>query len=587
MANGRDRTRWLLCLISLALCAPAHAQPQQAILRYDGIHHPVIGQHGMVASQRAVASQVGAEVLSQGGNAADAAVAVGFALAVVLPRAGNLGGGGFLVLHVPGAAPVALDFRERAPAAATVDMFLAEDGSVDQNAYRASHLSAGVPGSVAGLVALHERYGNLPLANLIAPSIGLAENGFVVGFDLASALAARATLMTRHDATRRQFRRADGELLRAGDLLRQPELAKTLRLIAEQGHDGFYRGSVAGLIAAEMSRGAGLITEDDLAAYEVTWRQPVTAHYRGYEVVSMPPPSSGGVHLIQMLSILEHFDLAALGAQSSHSSHLIAEAMKLAYADRSKHLGDPDFVEVPQAWLTSADYAKALADGIDRNRARPSAEIAPGNPAPVESEDTTHYSVIDADGMAVAVTTTLNFSFGSGITVPGAGFLLNNEMTDFSAKPGEPDAFGLVTGEANAIAPGKRPLSSMTPTLVLQDGQARLATGSPGGSRIINAVLQHIVNMVDFDMNVMAAIQTPRMHHQWLPDRLQVERGFSADTQAVLRKLGHNVVESTSLGSIQAVAFDGERFYGASDRRRPEAGAVAAEQVTQSEEVAP
>ncbi len=565
----------------LLVLSSQHALGQQAILRYDALHHPTVGQHGMVVSQREIASRVGADVLEDGGNAVDASVAVGFALAVVLPRAGNLGGGGFMLVHKPGEAATALDFRERAPAQASADMFLAEDGSVDRQSYRFSHKAVGVPGTVAGLLDAHNRYGSKPLAQLIEPAIALAADGFDVGYDLASALVARESLILSHPETARLFRRADGSPLRAGDRLLQPDLAESLQLIADMGKDGFYTGRVADLIASEMARGGGLIDQQDLAAYQTTWRQPIRGEYRGFDVVSMPPPSSGGVHLIQMLNILSQFDLASLGAQSSRASHLIVEAMKLAYADRSKHLGDPDFVDVPVAWLTSASYGKELAETIELDRARPASEIAPSVAPLHESEDTTHYSVVDENGMAVAVTYTLNFSFGSGISVPGAGFLLNNEMADFSAAPGIPDSFGLVTGEANAVAPGKRPLSAMTPTMLLDDGQVRLVTGSPGGSRIINAVLQHVLNIVDFDMNVAEASYAPRLHHQWQPDTLYVERGYSSDVLDRLESLGHPVTPSNALGSIQAISYDGERFFGSADTRRPGAGAVAPTSVEQ------
>lgn len=565
----------------LLLATTQHALGQQAILRYNALHHPAVGHHGMVVSQRELASQVGADVLASGGNAVDAAVAVGFALAVILPRAGNLGGGGFMILHVPGELPMALDFRERAPAAASADMFLNADGSVDRQSYRFSHKAVGVPGTVAGLLDAHERYGNKPLGELMQPAIALAADGFPVGYDLASALAARESLILSHSETAKLFRRSDGSSLRAGDALIQSDLAATLRLIADNGREGFYAGEVAGNIVREMSRGDGLISKEDLAGYRSTWREPIRGTYRGFDVVSMPPPSSGGVHLVQMLNILSHFDLAALGAQSSRASHLIVEAMKLAYADRSKHLGDPDFVDVPAAWLTSTAYGEKLAQTISEDRARPSSEIAPSIAPLKESEDTTHYSVVDQSGMAVSVTYTLNFSFGSGISVPGSGFLLNNEMADFSASPGTPDSFGLVTGKANAVAPGKRPLSAMTPTMLLRDGEIRLVTGSPGGSRIINAVLQHVVNFVDFDMNVAEASYAPRLHHQWQPDKLYIERGYSADAVDRLDSLGHPITQSNALGSIQAISYDGEHFYGSADTRRPGAGAAAPATVRQ------
>ena len=566
-----------LMAAGLAFWCGTDVLAEQAVLRYDTIHHPVVGRHGMVVSQRAVASSIGADVLARGGNAVDAAVAVGFALAVALPRAGNIGGGGFMLVHdAASGATRAIDFRERAPAAAHTDMFLNADGDVDQHAYRYSHRAVGVPGTVAGLALAVERYGTLPLKTLIQPAIDLAVEGFVYDYDLASAIASRADHMMRHEHTRKTFLAADGKQLRPGNTFRQPELADSLRSIAKDGPAAFYRGRIAELIAAEMRRGDGLITMADLAAYEPVERDVVRGTFRGYAIRSMPPPSSGGVHVIQMLNMLERLPIDDHGPRSARSLHLLAEVMKLAYADRSRHMGDPDFYDVPVQWLVSKPYAHTLAAAIDPHQARAANDIAPGLAPSPESEDTTHFSVMDAAGNAVAVTYTLNFSFGSGITVPGGGFLLNNEMTDFSAKPGVPDAFGLLTGEANAVAPAKRPLSAMTPTMVFRDGQPVLVTGSPGGSRIISAVLQHIVNVLVHDMNVAEANHAPRIHHQWQPDKLFVEAGHSADSLALLRSFGHPVTPGGTMGSVQAIAYDGTLFYGSADPRRPGAGAVAA-----------
>lgn len=559
----------------LLLLLSGFVSAEQAILRYDSLHHPVIGYEGMVASQREIASRVGADIMARGGNAVDAAVGVGFALAVVLPRAGNLGGGGFMVIHLAESGQtLAIDFRERAPAAATADMFLDENGNVDRDAYRSSHKSVGVPGSVAGLLHALENYGTLPLGDVIAPAIALAEDGILVDYDLAAAIASSERLLSRHPLTRETFFTDGAPRYQAGDIFAQPALAATLRRIARNGREGFYAGKTAADIVAEMERGGGLITLADLAAYQPAERAVIRGQFGAFEIASMPPPSSGGVHLVQMLNILSHFPLTEYGPGSADYLHLLAETMKLAYADRSKHLGDPDFYEVPVNWLTSSEYAATLAAGINMDKARPSEDIAPGVAPPFESDNTTHFSVMDRFGNAVATTYTLNFSFGSGIMVPGSGFLLNNEMTDFSAKAGVPDGFGLLTGKANAVEANKRPLSAMTPTIVFRDGKPVLVTGSPGGSRIITAVLQHILNYTVFDMNVAAANHAPRIHHQWFPAQLNVEPGFSPDTLNILKARGHAVMPSGTMGSIQAISTDGQRFLGTADPRRPGAGAV-------------
>ena len=529
----------------------------------------------MVASQRRIASAVGAQILAQGGNAVDASVATAFALAVVLPRAGNLGGGGFMLVRMAATGEtIALDFRERAPAAAHADMFLNEDGEVDQQRYRYSLLATGVPGSVAGLEHAWQRFGSLPWADLLAPAIALAETGFEVSYDLASALNARVERLTRHAYTRQLYYDEAARALPPGEVLRLPDLAATLRRIAEHGRDGFYKGTTADLIVAEMQRGNGIVTRQDLADYQVVERRPVVGFYQGHEVISMPPPSSGGTHLIQMLNVLEHFPLREYGSGSARSLHVLAETMKLAYADRSQHMGDPDYHEVPVDWLVSKSYAEKLAGRIDLERATPSSEIGPGTPVGYESPDTTHLSVVDASGNAVSLTTTLNFSFGNGVAVTGAGFLLNNEMTDFSAKAGVPDGFGLLTSSANAVSAGKRPLSAMTPTIVMAGDELRLVTGSPGGSRIINVVLQNVVNVVTFGMNIAAANHAPRVHHQWMPDVLRYEAGFSPDTLQRLAALGHKLEPGGTQGSVQSVARLDGLVFGAADPRRPEAGAV-------------
>lgn len=569
------RTTAILLTASLLAAAPVPAQ--EPVIRYADLRHPVFGPAGMVAAQNAIAANVGADILADGGNAVDAAVAVGFALAVTLPRAGNIGGGGFMLVYdAERDETIAIDYREMAPVKATRDMFLDDDGNVDQTRSRFSHLSAGVPGTVAGLWLAHERFGRLPWQRLVEPAIRLARDGFAVNYDLAGLLEFRQERLCRQAAACAYLYKQDGEPYRAGELLVQRDLAGTLKLIAEDGPDAFYRGRIAEQIVAEMRRGGGLIDAESLAAYRAVIREPVVGSYRGVDIVTMPPPSSGGVHLVQMLNVLERFDVAAMGAGSADAVHLLAEAARLAFADRSQHLGDPDYFDVPGAWLTSKDYGATLAGRIDMQRATPSVDVAPGVVPAAESEDTTHYSVIDADGNVVSNTYTLNFSFGSGIAVAGAGFFMNNEMDDFVAKPGVPNAFGLLGGEANAIETGKRPLSSMTPTIVFKDGEPWFATGSPGGSRIITTVLQMIVNVVDHEMNIAEASAAPRMHHQWYPDKLQLEDGFSPDTIRILEARGHTIASSQfSMGSLQTVSLRDGVFRGASDPRRPNAGSIA------------
>jgi len=548
---------------------PARAQ-QAAILSDRDLVHPVHAEHGMVATQEATATRVGVQVLRDGGNAVDAAVAVGFALAVTLPRAGNLGGGGFMLVHSASSGETfALDYREMAPAAASGDMYLDADGEVDEDKARFSYHSVGVPGTVAGLALALERWGTMPLERVIAPALRLASEGIEVSRSLAGALASRRARLTRWPATRRVFYREDGTPPRAGDRLVQRDLAWSLERIAEHGPAAFYEGEIARRIAADMARNGGLVTREDLRRYRPVVREPVWGTYRGHGIASMPPPSSGGVHLVQILNILEDYPLGFLGHNSADTVHVMAEAMKLAYADRSKHLGDPDFWDVPVAWLTSKRYADALRRGISLDRARPSTTIGPGRAPAPESTQTTHFSIMDGDGNVVSNTYTINFSFGTGIVAEGTGILLNNEMDDFSAKPGVPNAYGLIGGEANAIEPGKRPLSSMTPTIVFRDGQPYLATGSPGGARIITTTLQVILNVVDHGMNVAAASAAPRVHHQWLPEELRVEQGLSPDTLALLRARGHDVVVRRAMGSTQSVMRSAEGFLGASDPRRP------------------
>lgn len=558
---------------SKLLPKPATNASQSAANRYDSsndIFHPVYGKNGMVASEQGLATQVGLDILKQGGNAIDAAVAVGFALAVVLPNAGNIGGGGFMVLHDDKTGKdVAIDFREIAPAKASRDMYLDNQGNVIDGKSLFTHDASGVPGTVAGMEYALKKWGTMPLSKVLEPAIKLADKGFIVSDVLAQTLKEEKSTLGKWSSSKAIFFK-NGEPLKSGDLLVQKDLAKSLRLIAKQGAKAFYQGEIATKIAKEMQSHGGTMTLEDLKAYKVVERQPIIGDYRGYKVVTMPPPSSGGVHLIEILNMLEHYPIKEDGVNSAKNIHHMAESMKLAYADRSEYLGDPDFVKIPVTGLTSKAYANERVKTIDDNKARLSSTIKPGKPQPYESDQTTHYSVMDKAGNAVAVTYTLNLNFGSGIVAEGTGILLNNEMDDFSVKPGVPNAFGLVGGAANAIEAKKRPLSSMTPTIVMKNNKPWLVTGSPGGARIITTVLQSVVNTIDHEMNPAEAIITPRVHHQWLPDELRVEEGISPDTIKLLQDKGHKVVTKAPMGRIQIIQADDSGFYGYSDPRNPD-----------------
>ena len=558
---------------SKLLPKPATNASQSAANRYDSsndIFHPVYGKNGMVASEQGLATQVGLDILKQGGNAIDAAVAVGFALAVVLPNAGNIGGGGFMVLHDDKTGKdVAIDFREIAPAKASRDMYLDNQGNVIDGKSLFTHDASGVPGTVAGMEYALKKWGTMPLSKVLEPAIKLADKGFIVSDVLAQTLKEEKSTLGKWSASKAIFFK-NGEPLKSGDLLVQKDLAKSLRLIAKQGAKAFYQGEIATKIAKEMQSHGGTMTLEDLKAYKVVERQPIIGDYRGYKVVTMPPPSSGGVHLIEILNMLEHYPIKEDGVNSAKNIHHMAESMKLAYADRSEYLGDPDFVKIPVTGLTSKAYANERVKTIDDNKARLSSTIKPGKPQPYESDQTTHFSVMDKAGNAAAVTYTLNLNFGSGIVVEGTGILLNNEMDDFSVKPGVPNAFGLVGGAANAIEAKKRPLSSMTPTIVMKNNKPWLVTGSPGGARIITTVLQSVVNTIDHEMNPAEAIITPRVHHQWLPDELRVEEGISPDTIKLLQDKGHKVVTKAPMGRIQIIQADDSGFYGYSDPRNPD-----------------
>ncbi len=549
---------------------------QAAIYSSKDRFHPVYAANGMVASQEALATRIGASILEQGGNAVDAGAAVAFALAVTLPRAGNIGGGGFMIIHdADSGETVAVDYREKMPAAGTRDMYLDAEGNADSKLSRFHGLAIGVPGTVAGMALALEKYGSMTLKEVIAPAIELAEKGIVVTPDLADSLIGLKDRLQQWPSTVPVFYKEDGVPYEPGETLVQADLANSLKLIAEQGQDAFYKGAIGEKIVAEVRNAGGIMTMDDLAAYEAKVREPARGTYRGYEIVSMPPPSSGGAHIIQILNILEGYPISFLGHNTGETIHLMAEAMKLAYADRSEYLGDSDFVDVPLTGLTSKAYAAELRSKISRNRVTPSATIKPNNPLPFESNETTHFSIVDKDGNAVANTYTINFSYGTGLVAGGTGILLNNEMDDFSAKPGVPNAYGLIGGDANAVEPGKRPLSSMSPTIVLNDGKPLLVTGSPGGSRIITTTLQVIMNVIDHGMNVAEATAAVRIHDQWLPEEIRIEEGLSGDTIRVLESLGHNVVTKGAMGSTQSIMISDQGFLlGASDPRR--AGALTA-----------
>ncbi|MCE3247419.1 MAG: ggt [Geminicoccaceae bacterium] len=566
------RRIWITFAAALSLgLLPAAGRAQPAAI-YDELDriHPVFAERGMVASQEASATRVGLEVLRNGGNAVDAAVAVAFALAVTLPSAGNLGGGGFMLVHdAASGETAAIDYREKAGARAFRDMFLDAAGEADPERSRYSGLAVGVPGTVAGMALALERYGTISLAAALAPAIALAEDGMVVSPDLADSLAGTIERLQRWPSSARIFYKPGGVPYEPGETLVQADLAQSLRLIAERGPDAFYGGPIGEKIVAEVERAAGHLTIDDLRAYRPAVRAPVRGSYRGYEVVSMPPPSSGGVHIIQILNTLEDLPIGFLGHNGAETIHLMAEAMKYAYADRSAYLGDPDFIDVPVAALTSKAYAKEIRGRISTGRAAPAAEIGPGDLAPYESPDTTHFSVVDEAGNAVANTYTINFGYGTGLVAEGTGILLNNELDDFSAKPGVPNAYGLIGGDANAVGPNRRPLSSMAPTIVLRDGRPFLVTGSPGGPRIITTTLQVILNVIDHGMNVAEATYAPRVHHQWLPDELRIEQGISPDTVRLLEQKGHKVALKEAMGSTQSILLSEQGLYGSSDPRTP------------------
>ena len=532
---------------------------------------PAIASRGMVSGPEKLASEAGLAMLKKGGNAIDAAVATGFALAVTLPRAGNIAGGGFMLVHLADAnEQVFIDYREMAPAAASRDMFLNEDGTVNKRKAYNSVSAAGIPGTVAGLIHALEQYGTLDLKTVMQPAIDLAEKGFAVPAALHLNLRSAAKRLGRNEEANRIYLGGTGTAPAMGTLFKQPDLAATLKLVRDKGFDGFYKGKTATLIAAEMQRGGGVMNADDLASYRAIEREPVRASFRGYDIVSAPPPSSGGVHVSQILKLLEPYPIEDMGHNSAAYLHLLIESMRLAYADRSEYLGDPDRTTIPIATLTSEPYLEKRRVLIKDDEATPSEIIKPGDVDDYESTETTHFSVVDQFGNVVTNTYTINFSFGSGIVVPGTGMLLNNEMDDFAAKPGFPNGYGLVQGEANAVSAGSRPLSSMTPTLVFKEGKPWVATGSPGGSRIITAVAQTLLNLMAFDMTLGMATSSPRIHHQWMPDMAMVEPGISEDTIRILEESKHKILRSNStIGRVNSVQIEDGWFYGYADPRRP------------------
>ncbi len=571
LATVRDRIFAAIVLI-VACSLPAGAQEQHRSLytppAADAIH-AVVAEHGMVVAQEKIAARIGADVLRRGGNAVDAAVATGFAMAVTYPRAGNIGGGGFMVIHSRDRnEDVAIDYRETAPAATTSDIFLGADGKPDIAKSRDSALGIGVPGTVAGLAVALDKYGsgNFTLADLVKPGIALATDGTVITDDSADTLPDWHKRLARWPASAKIFSRTDGTSLREGDRLVQTDLAATLSAIAEQGPRGFYEGPVAEKLVKAIGDAGGIMTLDDLKSYQPVIRAPVRGTYRGYDVISMPQPSSGGVVLVEILNILEGFPMHDMKQGTAPSLHLLIEAMKRAYADRARYLGDPAFVKAPIATLISKDYAAKQRASIDLDHATPWTDALSATP-PHEGDNTTHFSVVDSRGNAVSNTYTMNYSYGVGLIAEGTGVLLNNELDDFTAAPGASNAYGLVGFEANLPGPRKRPLSSMSPTIVMKDGKAVLVTGSPGGSRIISAVLQIIVDVLDYDMDVAAAVAAPRLHHQWLPDEVRIERGFADDTLAELRAKGHRVIEPLGYSSANSIAVTANGLLGAPDPR--------------------
>ena len=568
-----------LLLVFMAAAMPAVSAPAQTsnsyILRYEALHHPVRAQSGMVSSQNALSTEVGRDILAKGGNAIDAAVAVGFSLAVTLPRAGNLGGGGFMMVHIAKTnETVAIDYRGTAPMSASASDFISAEGKVDRSLSKLGFTASTVPGTVAGLYEAHQRWGKLPWKTLLTGAIRQAQQGITVSEDLSWAIAAKAPVLKANTESLQTFFKAGGELYQAGDTLQRKALAKTLNLIADKGRAGFYRGSVARQIAREMKAHGGFIREQDLADYKAVVKTPLATEYRGHSVFTMPPPA-GGIHLVQMLNMLEAYPLENYGHNSASTLHVLAEVMKRAYAFRAKYLGDPAFVEVPVNWLAGKTLAASQVKTLDMQRATPVAEIAPSSPAELqESADTTHYSIMDSEGNVVSNTYTLSASFGSGVTIAGTGILMNNQINNFALLYGVPGASGARASFANSLQGGKRTKSTQTPVIVFKDQQPLLATGTPGGRRIITTMLQIISNVVDHKMNIADATHAPRIFHGWAKDELEYEPGISPDTLNLLKRRGHILKQGATMGSVQSVMWNGHHFSGASDPRRPGASTL-------------
>jgi len=564
-----------LTFTQLSYAATTSTSSQAAIYSKMAVHHPVWAKNAMVATQESLATQIGLDILKQGGNAVDAAVAVGYALAVTLPRAGNLGGGGFMLVYLNDQKKaIAIDYREKAPAQSSRNMYLDEDGNAQSALSRFHGLAIGVPGTVMGLELARKKYGTLSRDVLIGPALKLAREGIIVSPDLASSLDKAQQRLQKWPSSKAIFYKANGDNYQIGERLKQPDLANSLAAIIEQGERAFYQGKIAEQISKSVQQAGGIISTDDMKNYHAVEREAIQGNYRGYQVLSMPPPSSGGVHIVQLLNMLEHYPLSEYGHNSAQTLHIMSESMRRVYADRAQYLGDSDFVDVPVKALTSKAYAKQTIQQIDLTQATDSQLISAGNVAPYESDQTTHFSIMDKWGNAVSNTYTLNFSYGMGLVATGTGILLNNEMDDFSAKPGESNGYGLIGGEANAIQPGKRPLSSMSPTIILKDNQPYIVTGTPGGSRIITTTLQIILNVLDHDMNIAEATAAPRIHHQWLPDYIRYEKGISLDTIGLLQAKGHTLKQQATMGSTQTILRNESGTYGASDPRTPAASSL-------------
>lgn len=563
--DGGNMKKILVIAAVVLICLSTAPIPRAAS------REPVRARHGMVASTSEIASQVGADIMKRGGNAVDAAVAVGLALAVVWPAAGNIGGGGFMLIRLADGKSEVVDYRERAPIAASRDMYLDKEGNIIKGASTVGYRAVGVPGTVAGMAMAEQRYGKLKWADVIEPAVRLAHDGFVLNYITARGIQHTSKLLSQFPDSNRIFLR-NGNYYKEGEVLVQPELAATLTRLRDKGPEEFYNGETAKLIAKDIKTNGGLVTEEDLKEYQPTLRKPLVGSYRGYEIVTMPPPSSGGAVMLEELNMLEHYDLSSMGHNSSEYLHVLIEVMRRAFADRATYMGDTDFVKgVPITGITSKKYAADQIKTIDPINATPSSSIGAGKPTGYESPETTHYTVIDGEGNVVSNTYTLNNGFGSGATATGTGILLNDEMDDFTSKPGSPNMFGLLQSEANAIAPHKRPLSAMTPTIVLKDGKVYFAIGSPGGPTIISTVLQVILNVIDFKMNIQEAIDAPRVHHQWMPDYIMWEpRGVNSDTEKILKGRGYSFSEHPYyMGDAEGVMIEADTGMrlGASDPR--------------------